>query len=355
MNKRKDSIISIAKGIAILLMVIGHSGCPIEMERFIYMFHMPFFFFISGYCFKAKYLESGIAFIRKRFVGLYVPYVVIGLVFLLFHNLFCRWGIYNGFYGFQGNVSSIYECRDYFDIIKQILLFNHAEQLIGGFWFLKNLFWGSILFYIALRLNKEPWIASVILLLSIGVAMKWHIGIPYLWIGSYDLYAAFFIMAGYFIKGLSKFLHGRQNIFFLLICCLFVSVGSFFFPSKFDQVTLSNVVFYTVFALSGCLMMLLFSSWLSRINRIVSVCLDYLGNHTLQILTWHFLGFKIASLTYIGVYGLNVLHLAEFPVIEASRQGLWWFLYTLCGVLLPLSLLGIVRVLKIKTIIGYGK
>lgn len=30
-------------------MVVGHSGCPEYLDRLIYNFHMPLFFFVSGY------------------------------------------------------------------------------------------------------------------------------------------------------------------------------------------------------------------------------------------------------------------------------------------------------------------
>lgn len=40
--------IDVAKGICILLMVIGHSGLTGTLNDMIYAFHMPFFFFISG-------------------------------------------------------------------------------------------------------------------------------------------------------------------------------------------------------------------------------------------------------------------------------------------------------------------
>ena len=34
--------------------VAAHAGIPDVISRFIVMFHMPLFFFMSGYCFKEK-------------------------------------------------------------------------------------------------------------------------------------------------------------------------------------------------------------------------------------------------------------------------------------------------------------
>lgn len=55
--KRVESV-TIAKAIGIILMVVGHSGLGGYPIRFIYLFHMPLFFFLSGYCFKESYLEG---------------------------------------------------------------------------------------------------------------------------------------------------------------------------------------------------------------------------------------------------------------------------------------------------------
>ena len=43
----RNLLVDVAKGIGIVLVVLGHSG--IEFGHYlIYMFHMPLFFFLSG-------------------------------------------------------------------------------------------------------------------------------------------------------------------------------------------------------------------------------------------------------------------------------------------------------------------
>ena len=83
-----NAYISAAKGIIIILMVIGHSGAPIPLQNSIYLFHMPCFFLISGYLFKEKYLNDAKQFIYKKVKGLYYPFVKWSLIFLLLHNIF---------------------------------------------------------------------------------------------------------------------------------------------------------------------------------------------------------------------------------------------------------------------------
>lgn len=46
--KKRDSVIDIAKGIGIFLVVFGHVPLPMDLITPIYLFHMPLFFFLSG-------------------------------------------------------------------------------------------------------------------------------------------------------------------------------------------------------------------------------------------------------------------------------------------------------------------
>lgn len=62
----------------------------------------------------------------------------------------------------------------------------------------------------------------------------------------------------------------------------------------------------------------------------------YIGQHTMPILIFHFLAFKMAN--YVGVLCLGdpVEMIASFPT---AYRGIWWaVVYTLVGVALPLEL-----------------
>lgn len=63
----RDKTIDVLKGIGIILVVIGHSGCPNLLKDFIYSFHMPLFFIASGYFFNENYLESKKKYFEKKY------------------------------------------------------------------------------------------------------------------------------------------------------------------------------------------------------------------------------------------------------------------------------------------------
>ena len=77
------------RGILIVLVVIGHSKA--SFAPYIYWFHIPAFFMLSGYLFKPVTSPTELkAFIKKKSLALLVPYSMFLVIFLLircFYNL----------------------------------------------------------------------------------------------------------------------------------------------------------------------------------------------------------------------------------------------------------------------------
>lgn len=76
--------IDIAKAIAIILMVVGHTSIPSIASDFIYAFHMPLFFIASGWTTNwNKY--SFCDFIKKRSISLLFPFFFYSVIVLFIH------------------------------------------------------------------------------------------------------------------------------------------------------------------------------------------------------------------------------------------------------------------------------
>ena len=153
----RDSSVSIAKALAIILMVLAHSRFSEYGNYWINMFHMPLFFFFSGYCCKDKYLNDFKNYTLKRIKGIYLPFVKWCLIFMLLHHVFFSLNIYNGEYGFHGSVSHVYSIsesiRRAFNVVFRM---ESVEQLLGGYWFLKSLFVASFIGYFTIKfLNRN--------------------------------------------------------------------------------------------------------------------------------------------------------------------------------------------------------
>lgn len=68
----RENWIDIARGIGILLVILGHMSVA---RRAIYSFHMPLFFFISGFLYKKRNFS---ALIRYESLNLVIPYCLWG-------------------------------------------------------------------------------------------------------------------------------------------------------------------------------------------------------------------------------------------------------------------------------------
>lgn len=79
-NEGRDILIDVAKGIGIFLVVFGHI---IEgpVRGFIYLFHMPLFFYLSGSTFSLSKNNYGIKYgVAKRMRSLLIPYFLFSVI-----------------------------------------------------------------------------------------------------------------------------------------------------------------------------------------------------------------------------------------------------------------------------------
>lgn len=334
----KDDSVTIAKGIGIILMVLGHSGIPMGKD-FIYMFHMPLFFILAGYCFKIKHLSNFGLFIHRRINGLYIPFVKYGLLFLLLHNLFYQLNIYNGLYGYNGNTSYIYDIKEMaFHAILNIL-FIESEGLLGGYWFLPQLFIASILGWIVIKLFQKRKIVGLLSIFFLSVVFNWYgLYVPYTPISWLSIFATAFFFMGYILKEYYISLQNKSVFYWggALLMLIIVLPGSFFWPTGMTRCTPFEQIPYFFSGIAGSLTVIIFSSWMIRFKNIMSTALIFIGNRTLEILTWHFLSFKIVSLIVIRFEHLTIEKLAMFPTIKGSES--YWLIYTIVGLTVPCML-----------------
>lgn len=337
----RDDKVTIAKGIAILLMVAAHAGIPDIVNRFIVMFHMPLFFFMSGYCFKEKYLSPPpITFVNKRIKGLYIPFIKWSLLFLLLHNVFYYLNIYNGEYGFRGRVSSLYSIKDFASRCFHIVVGLHGqEQLLGGYWFLPQLLYASVIGFFAIKYIKNIYVGiSAVLGITI-ITSAFGLRIPFWGIGSLSfLSTAFFLMGYVYRKKYGNWNKGFLTILFAVI----VAIGSVFCYTSMLSFTTEKILPYAICAICGTVMTLNISQYIASKEGWTRKALVYVGNNTLTVLTWHFLCFKIVSLIIIQLYNLPIEQLACFPIIPEYAS--WWLIYFVVGAGVPLSIL----LLKLK-------
>jgi len=161
---RRDNTFDIARGIAIILMCIGHTNCPDKLCEFIYMFHMAFFFMASGWFFNEKCLGDFRTYVWKKIRGLWFPFVAWGVVFVLLHNWFLHVGLII-------SANTEYTVKDMlWRAGTTIPRFIPTEEMMGPYWFLSSLFYVCIcvwcIFWISGK-TAYPRIVSAILFILI--------------------------------------------------------------------------------------------------------------------------------------------------------------------------------------------
>ncbi len=83
MKNNRIEWVDIAKGIGIIFVVMGHMpSIPENIRLWIFSFHMPLFFYLSGYFVKPKQLALK-EFILKKVKHLIIPYIVYSVMFIL--------------------------------------------------------------------------------------------------------------------------------------------------------------------------------------------------------------------------------------------------------------------------------
>lgn len=330
----RNDAISILKAFGILLMVMVHAGCPQFLHDFVLMFHMPLFFIASGYCFKDKYLHDNRTFIIKRIKGLYIPFIKWSLIFLALHNVFFYLNIYNDSYGFHGEVSYLYGWQDFVKNAAHIITrMTDNAQLLGGYWFLREMFFGTILSLFLMKyVHSVQWCLVVMLGLSI-VSSQFNLHIPYFGIGTLTFLSAAFFIAGrvahqYFSDENVKNINNWGGTSILLVGI--VGLGSLLMPTNMLKYSTWQILPYFVFAVSGTWLFFNISSILVNRTSCWKKLMVFVGDNTMTILTWHFLCFKLVSLMIIVIYRLPIEKLAEFPVIE-EYSNYYWILYFIIG------------------------
>lgn len=351
----RNETISICKAIGIILMVIGHSGCPGPIGAFLYEFHMPLFFITAGYFFSLKYLNDEATFVKKRFKGLYLPFVKWSVFFLIIHNWMFDLGILNEKYGnAAGGVTHPYSWHQMQQNLWNIVtsMGGYDQFLCGAFWFFRGLLVASILYLVLFKIlnhvtrrysrdRRETFIPIAICVIMLLIA-SWKtlegLKVTNLVQGGYrDIMGTFFFGCGFIFRQMREFYRVRwwQTAILASVVIAFsrLAPSSMAWNANFEL-----FITLPVPALCGFLMTYDISTWLSRGKGWLKRFLVFCGENTLCIFVFHIVSFKIVSLIKIWYYGLDYLQIGCHMVVhEYSRTDHFWLLYTIAGVGIPLA------------------
>ena len=236
MDKRAENsrlkFLDIAKGIGILLVVMGHSIPDAStfqaisnssfalLHKIIYSFHMPLFFFLSGFLAKPL-LDSAqkVKSLTKKFYRLIVPYFFVGLCYLPLKLIFSQFA------------NKAYDFGEFWKIFIGI-------NPYGELWFLYALFISSAVAIIFKNRVNNLGLALAAVLAVIDLQTVF-LPIKFLWCNFFFMFGIYFrenfpdLIQTTTFKGAAGFLAAfalgnYYNLFFLpavsgIILCLWIS------------------------------------------------------------------------------------------------------------------------------------
>ncbi len=299
---KRDTSIDIARGIAIIAVVVGHLWCwhpeYISIRKYVYCFHMPLFFMIAGMCLRMD--TTGLKqFVLRKCKRLIVPYVVFGISALILYTIAVAF-LYNQsssalmtfatkrFFGFLYGTTCPVKLSESFTVCEA-----------GMIWFLLALFI-SFVIVATLGKNVHGWIIITVLAI-LAVVLKW-IGCPLLPFSlQVACIGALFVGVGMLLNKLLSKISDRlvcKVLLVLLGCCVYTLVVLCGFSQniariEFDSALVpvcSLVISAGVIGLSGFL------------KYVPCLCplLSFIGRHTLIIYGIHhiYISGGLASIAY---------------------------------------------------------
>lgn len=327
----------------ILLVVLGHSGFEetIIQEKlsflhsWIYSFHMPLFFLVSGFLFSLtnSVMEKACTgkFIWKKTLRLMVPYVVLGGV------------IFTIKYAFAGlsHADRVFSVGNFF---KMFIIPSAEYSTIGHLWYVFTLYMIFLLMLglIYMRLLSVDKVKLCLLMLGIWVLSYFLPIIRLFNLSSVLFYAPFFMLGILFQRNEDKLKvvysatnwgGGQKCVIYLAI-----TIGLLFIPASEYYLKIFRALIGILFSLSLCSLVIRYLPSLEE--KMVKFSNK---TYTIYLLSWF--GHYIAKVALV-----NVLHMHYLVVMAGMFIG---------GLLFPLAVCWLVDRLSwlnkkgIRIIIGY--
>lgn len=338
--------IDVFKGFGILLMVIGHivfNDVVLQMiYSFIYSFHMPLFYLVSGYLLNAEKIERDILpYLKKQGKSLLIPYFSFGLFYVLIMTI--AWVLSSRPTNGEINLSSM--------IYHFLWTNNVGLGMAYAMWFLTSLFWVKCIFSFIYKFCYK-WLTLISgLLFFCGLIfaeklryLPWGLDTAIIGIGFYYI--------GYKLKIWNR-LNSHNNISInvqrpSVLCVAFIVVCfSIFQNGRVDmhEGIYNNILLFIFNSTSMCLVL----------YNIIKLLLPHNCNSYLVLYLKH-LGDN--AITYVCLQGLTIYFCMKFvkKIIPTAVPFFLTHFVVLCLVLFVLYIVNAVIVnSKLKVFLGKGK
>ena len=250
-----------------------------------------------------------------------------------------RLHVYNVDYGYSNQFVTPFGAKDYLvHIVKTVLMLDKPELMVVGYWFLQVLFLSFLLLYAMRIIVRKPWIMFIswVLLYLFALVLKEYV--DFKWIIIKIIAADIYLVAGILIREYWEQIIKWLTPVFALVCFCLLFLYNIFCPHlTMDSLKINEFPIYFVVSMVGSMGILSLSYLIARSDRVkwLSHSFSYIGERTLDVLTWHFTGFKFVTLLLVLAMGIGISHLGEFPTLKGAGFHCV-LLYAMAGIGLPL-------------------
>lgn len=334
--KGRDATIDIAKGIGMIAVVLGHT--TFTGKNFLYQFHLPLFFFLSGLVWNEKKINNIPKYFFGKIKGFYVPFILFELVFLLLHNVFSEMG----FYSVKSRVDLYYSLQMTIQRGLKILIMGAGEQLAGPLWFLISsleiviifpiIYWLVNLIFKKERAREVAILLIVMLLFFVGCYTNLPRMLSQAFIG------IFFFGSGFVYRRYRDRI--KLNIWGALICTIVILACGCINEVDISKLRITYKPLLILSGLAGSYFSLYIGTILDnskqKVFSFVGNSLQYIGSNTISILALHCISFKLVMLLEWRITNYDFELLGVFPYYSESK----WIipLAVLAGILIPIAL-----------------
>lgn|GEM_PF-416356 len=340
-GSRRNATIDVARGVAILLVVLGHNRIGPAATALLYTFHVHTFFLLTGATFSfEKYRDAFRPLAWNRFKRLVVPYLFSAPIFyLLWYFVGRRFGEDSG--------AAIPPSRPLLGILYangtgDWMVFNVP------LWFLPALFSASVLFWLALRAGEawRPMLRSafVVLLGVTGYLISRVVVLP--WGVDLALVALVFMYAGHELRRSGRLSADGPPVPLVAAVLAALLLAAVVVANGHVDAAQRRYHSFPLFLLGGLSggVVVLYASWLAARWRPAAALFTRLGSESLVILVFHLLGMQVLSAALLFGAGADP---------ETMMVRFWWG-YTAFAVAFSLAAGAVIRAVPPLRAIYYG-
>lgn len=273
MNDRKYWL-DIAKGLAIILMVLGHTTIPRMAFDLIYSFHMPLFFIASG--FASNYAKrSPLEYIGYKARIILLPFItystIVSILLYAIGKMDFPHLIANGWEGY-------------------------------ALWFIPVLYFASVIAMLASVVSRRFRYVYMLCLFLLGYGLCYfNVHLP--WTLSTVPYATFLVLVGNELKHIQKWIEAKNHYWDIALLFIVTAIISHFHRLDMAWNHVTPIIPLTIGAIAGTLMVFRLSVWLELSIKWSASLLQKVGRETYIVVAFS----QVTIMTINHYYAMDPL------------------------------------------------